>query len=218
VLDSEFEAARDAALQALPTGSVQASQRLRRYAEKEIARLRVVMAQEVSLPAGGRAVRLLCESLTREVRLGEHRLIRIVGLIGNARVMELVQKSLGGTDAEARASALEALETLGDKALAREIIALLEEEPGRSRPEAALSAILENGNRWERALAIRAVRELDLNQLTGRVEALRHDPDPLIAESAMDALKATSEAITMNTLQTVSTLERVLLLRDIPIF
>ena len=38
-LDSEFVAARDAALEALTPGSIQTSQRLRRYAQKEIDRL-----------------------------------------------------------------------------------------------------------------------------------------------------------------------------------
>lgn len=217
-LDSEFEAARDAALDALTPGAVQSSQRLRQYAQQEIDRLRIVRMQEASLPPGNGAVRLLCQSLQHEARQAEGRLIRVVGLIGNTRAMDLVSKSLGGGDAEARAAALEALETLGDKALARDIIALLEEEPKRSAPHAVLSEILGGGNRWERALAIRSVREMQLRQFSERLEELRHDPDPLIAEAAAEALKAWSEAEPMNTLQTVSTLERVLLLRDIPIF
>ncbi len=218
LLDSEFEAARDGALEALLPGAVHSSQRLRHYAQKEIDRLRMVKRQEASLPAGGPAVRLLRESLKREVRLGEGRLVRIVGLIGNTRAMELVQRSLGEGDAESRAAALEALETLGDKVLAHEIITLLEEEPMKCAPESAIEEILENGGRWERALAIWAIRELNLSQLTERLKGLRRAPDPLIAETADEALKASSEVVPMNTLQTVSTLERVLLLREIPIF
>ncbi len=218
VLDSEYEAARDAALEALSPGSVEISQRLRRYAHTEIDRLRVLRGQETSLQAGGRALRLLCESLEREARLGNGRLIKIVGLIGNERAMKLVQKSLGGDHAEARAAALEALETLGDKTLAREIIALLEEEPKRSSPESAIAEILRDGDRWERALAIRAINELNLNHFSERLQDLCQDPDPLIAETAMEALKQSNDGVPMNTLQTVSLLERVLLLREIPIF
>jgi HEAT repeat protein len=218
VLDSEFEAAHDAALDALAPGTVQASQRLRRFAQREIDRLRTMRSQEASLPSGGAAVRLLCESLRHEARHSEDRLIRVVGLIGNGRAMELVGKSLGGGDAEARAAALEALETLGDKTLARDIITLLEEEPKRSAPDAVLSQIVETGSRWERALAIRSIQEMQLRQFSERLDGLQHDPDPLIAEAAVEALKASSEGEPMNTLQTVSTLERVLLLRDIPIF
>ncbi len=217
-LDAEFEGTRDAALNAISPGSLQASQRVRRHAEAEIERLRLIRAQEASLPAGGPAVRLLCESLRHEMRRGEDRLVRIVGLIGNAQAMAQVQKSLGERDPEARAAALETLETLGDKALAHEIILLLEEEPKRSTAEAAVLEILQTGGRWERALAIRSIRELKLNQLSDRLESLRRDPDPLIAETADETLRSSSEDVAMNTLQTLSTLERVLLLREVPIF
>ncbi len=218
VLDSEFEAARDAALDALLPGSVQASERLRRFARQDIARLRTLHDQEASLPTAGKAARLLCESLRNETRRGERRLIHIVGLIGNQRAMKLVQRSLHQPDAEAREAALEALETLGDKALAHEIIALLEEEPRRSDPEPVLVELLRDGNRWQRALAIRAVGELELKDFTAQLIDLSRDPDPLIAETAAVTLNRDSEAEDMNTLQTVTTLERVLLLREIPIF
>ncbi len=218
VLDSEYEAARDAALDALPPGSLQASERLRRLAQAETERLRRLRSDESSLPTGGRAVRLLCESLRRDVREGESRLVKIVGLIGNARAMELVQKSLQGGDGEGRAAALEALETLGDKALAREIISLLEEDPRTLPVDTVLAGILTNGTRWERALAIRAAQELGQRELDPRIAELSRDPDPLIAESAAEALVRQEAVRTMNTLQTVSTLERVLLLREVPIF
>lgn len=218
VLDSEFEAARDAALDALSPRSAQSSESLRRYAYREIERLRTVRVQEGSLPPGGRAVQLLCESLRHEMRKGETRLIKIVGLIGDARAMDLVQKSLSGTDAEVRAAALEALEALGDKLLSRNIITLLEEEPKRTTPRAVIAEILQNGDRWERALAIRSVRELGLNDLAAQLHELSLSPDPLIAETAEEALGKSGEESAMNTLQTISTLERVLLLREIPIF
>ena len=218
VLDSEYEAAREAALDALPPGSLQASERLRRFARTEIERLRTVRSQEVSLPGEGRAVRLLCESLRHSVQQGEQRLVKIVGLMGNARAMQLVQKSLHGTDGEARAAALEALETLGDKTVRGEIITLLEEEPKPLSADAVISSILTNGSRWERALAMRAAQELGLREMDPRLAELSRDPDPFISESAAEALVRLEAVRPMDTLQTISTLERVLLLRDVPIF
>ncbi|HEX8993290.1 MAG TPA: HEAT repeat domain-containing protein [Anaerolineales bacterium] len=221
VLDSESEAVRDAGLDALAPGAVNNSERLRRFAHEELERVRAVRTQEASLPSSGRAVAFLRESLQRQVRLGEDRLVKIVGLIGNARAMHLVQKSLSGSDAEARAAAMEALETLGDKTLARDIITLLEEDPRRSSPEAVLSDILlsqDHGNRWTCALAIQAIQELGLKDFAAQLEELRQNPDPLIAEVAADALGHFEKGEPMNTLQTVSTLQRVLLLREIPIF
>ncbi|MGE5073366.1 MAG: cyclic nucleotide-binding domain-containing protein, partial [Anaerolineae bacterium] len=218
VLDSEFEAARDAALDALSPGSVDASEPLRRYARQEIARLREVRSQVASLAAGGRAVRFLCESLQHEVQRGEARLVKIVGLIGDPRAMQLVQKSLRGADSEVRSAALEALETLGDKALAREIITLLEQEPPRLATDIVISQVMRDGDRWERSLAARAVPELGLKHFEDRLHDLKFNPDPLIAETAAEALVRLEDVRPMDTLQTVSTLERVLLLRDIPIF
>jgi len=43
--------------------------------------------------------------------------------------MELVRKSMNGTNAENRAAAIEALDTIGDKHLAKSIVNLLEEVP-----------------------------------------------------------------------------------------
>ena len=165
-----------------------------------------------------RATGMLCELLRHKIRMGESRLVKIVGLIGNEQAMQMVQKSLRGTDAEARAAALEALETLGDKVLAREVITLLEEEPGRSGADAVLRDLLQGGDRWERAVAIRSAQELGLTDLADQLEALMHNRDPLIAETAAEALVRLDEERSMDTLQTVSTLERVLLLREVPIF
>ncbi len=218
VLNSEYQAAREAALEGLSPGSIQSSQRLRHYAHEEIERVRHLRSQEASLPSAGPAVRLLCESLQHEVRRGEESLVRVVGLIGNARAMDLVQRSLDGGDSEARAAALEALETLGDRTLVHEIVSLLEQEPERADPEMTIAAILEEGDRWKRALAIWSIGESNLRQLFDRIDALRQSPDPLIAETAERVLKQSSEALPMNTLQTISTLERVLFLREIPIF
>ncbi len=218
VLDSEFEAACDAALDALAPGSVGTSERLRRYASKEINRLRAVRGQEASLPPGGRATALLCQSLQQDVRLGESRLVKIVGLIGNARAMDLVQKSMSRTDPEARGAALEALETLGDKALRARSSICWRMSRGVPNRMWRWPRYLSGPDRWRRALAIRVAQELDLKDLSVKLPELLLDPDPLIAETAAEALTRFSEVQPMNTLQTVSTLERVLLLREIPIF
>ena len=218
VLESEFPAAREAALDALTPGSIQQSERLRRFAREEISRLRAVREEEASLPSGGRAVALLCDALRREVRLGETRLVKVVGLIGNPRTMGLVRSSLNDGGAEARAAALEALETLGDKELAREIITVLEDEPKRSSPGTVIASLLQSHDRWQCALAIRSAEELNLTELSARLEALMQDRDPLIAETAAESLVRLNEVPSMDTLQTVSTLERVLLLREVPIF
>jgi hypothetical protein len=82
----------------------------------------------------------------------------------------------------------------------------------------SLRTFLEGGDRWLCALAIRAVQELDLREFISSLAGLESSPDALIRESAVDALVKFGEVKPMDTLQTVSILERVLLLRDVPIF
>jgi CRP/FNR family transcriptional regulator len=218
VLESKDEFARDAALDALSPGDLQASDRLRAYAGDEITHLRLLFAQVASFPSGGRAVTLLRETLQHQVGLGESRLVKIVGLVGNPQAMDLVRKSLHGSDPEARAAALEALETLGDKSLARGILSLLDEEPARMSSSTAIKTFLDGEDRWLCALAVRAVQELDLKEFIPKLDDLKSSPDAFIKETALEALSKFGEEKPMDTLQTVSTLERVLLLRDVPIF
>jgi HEAT repeat protein len=218
VLKHGNDAAREAALDAFSPNDPDALPQLQLYARQEIPRLRELRAQVASLPGEGQAVSLLRVLLQSRLRLGESRLVEILGLIGNPRVMDLVRKSMHGADAEARAAALEALETLGDKTLTREIVTLLEEEPVRITPAEAVGNILKNADRWPRALSICAAGELGLKELISSVAVLKFDPDALIRESAGRALIQLGEVKPMDTLQTVSTLERVLLLREVPIF
>ena len=218
VLDSKDGSARDAALDALSHGDARTSDRMRTYAEQEIKNLRLHFAEVASLPPADRAGALLHEILQRQVERHESRLVKIVGLIGDPRVMDLVSKSLHGTDPEVRAAALEALETLGDKSLSHGILTLLDEEPARMSPSIILERFLDGGDRWLCALSVRAVQELDLKEFIPKLDGLKTHPDALIRESAMEALVRFGEVKPMDTLQTVSTLERVLLLREVPIF
>jgi HEAT repeat protein len=217
-LGSKNELAREAALDALSPGDSETSARLRIFARDEISHLRSLFGQIASLPTIGKVVVLLRETLQKKIDLGESRLVKVVGLIGNERTMDLVRKSLRGSDPEVRAAALEALETLGDKSLARGILSLLEEEPARLIPSKGLEKSLESGDRWLCALAIRVIQELELKEFIPKLVDLNASSDSLICESAREALVKFGEVKLMDTLQIVSTLERVLLLRDVPIF
>lgn len=102
--------------------------------------------------------------------------------------------------------------------MAREIIALLEEQPRHLPPVVALEAILTNGDRWSRALSIRAAQELGLKELQRKLDAMQSDADSLVRETAVEESARSEEEKPVDTLKTVSTLERVLLLREVPIF
>ena len=129
-------------------------------------------------------------------------------------------------DPQARASAIEALETLGDRQLARQIIPLLDDAPP-SNPQpvdAAIRSLLASQDGWLRALAAGAAGELQTREVSEDLRALESDPDPLVREAASVALSQTrperrvKEGEPMETLQTVSTMERILWLREVPLF
>jgi HEAT repeat protein len=208
----------DPALDALAPGNPASLSPLREYASRELLRTRRLRSQSVSLPASGKATMFLSDCLRMQAALSEGRLIKTVGLFGDTHTMELVRKSLRGINVENRAAALEALDTIGDKQLAKSVVSLLEEEPARSDPSDVIAVLLKDEDPWLRILAIRSTSELGLREFIPLLCQLESGPDVLMREAAQGALIQFGEEHSMNTLQTVSILERILLLRDIPIF
>jgi len=208
----------DSTLDALAPGHPESLSPLREYAERELVRARQLRSQAASLPSSGKAVTFLGDCLRVQAALSEGRLIKTVGLFGDAHTMELVRKSLRGTNVENRAAALEALATIGDKQLAKSVVSLLEEDPARSDPSDVIALLLKDEDPWLRTLAIRSASELGLREFIPLLNQLKSGSDVLMREAAIGALVQFGEEQSMSTLQTVSILERILLLREIPIF
>ena len=209
----------DSALDALAPGNAQSLAPLRAYAHGELIQARALRKQLASLPSSsGQTVALLRDRLRAQSSLSEGRLIKTVGLFGDMHTMELVRKSMNGTNIENRAAAIEALDTIGDKKLARSIVSLLEEEPQPSDPSDVIAVLLKSTDLWLRTLAVRSTSELGLREFLPLLHQLKSGPDPLLREAALGALSGFGEEHQMGTLNTVSRLERILLLREIPIF
>ncbi len=208
----------DSALDALTPGHPETFDPLRLYARKEILQASDFKTWEASLPSAGRAVSLLRKNLARHVLRSEARLIKIVGLLSDPETMELVRKNIEDSNPESKSSALEALETLGDKVLSKGIVGLLEGKPFPSEPGNAIDNLLNSPDLWSRALAVRAIPELGLSQFIPKLHELLSDSHPLIRDAARSSLIEFHEELSMETIQTISTLERVLILQEIPIF
>ncbi|MBI5965904.1 MAG: HEAT repeat domain-containing protein [Chloroflexi bacterium] len=208
----------DSALDALAPGKPESLAPLREYAKRETAHARILRNQSASLPSSGRTVDFLRDYLSVQASLCEGRLIKTVGLFGDTRTMELVRKSMSGTNIENRAAALEALDTIGDKQLAKSVVSLLEEDPQPLDPSDVLANLLKSTNPWLRVLAIRSTSELGLREFIPLLHQLKSGSDVLLREAALGALTQFGEEKPMDTLKTVSILERILLLREIPIF
>jgi len=208
----------DSALDALAPGNPESLSPLREYASRELLRARTLRSQSASIPVSGKISKFLCDCLRMQSALCEGRLIKTVGLFGDMHTMELVRKSLRGTNVENRAAALEALDTIGDKQLAKSVVSLLEEEPIRSDPSDVIALLLKDEDPWLRVLAIRSTSELGLREFIPLLHQLKSGSDVFLREAAQGALIQFGEEQPMGTLQTVSIFERILLLREIPIF
>ncbi|NOT04186.1 MAG: cyclic nucleotide-binding domain-containing protein [Anaerolineales bacterium] len=208
----------DSALDALAPGNPESLAPLREYAKRETVRARTLRNQSASLPSTHHATRFLHDCLRRQASLCEGRLIKTVGLFGDTHTMELIRKSMSGTNIENRAAALEALDTIGDKQLAKSVVSLLEEEPQLSDPSDVIAVLLKSTDPWVRILAIHSTSELGLREFIPLLHQLKSGSDSLMREAALGALTQFGEEKLMDTLKTVSILERILLLREIPIF
>jgi HEAT repeat protein len=209
----------DSALDALAPGNPESLAPLRAYASRELVRARTLRKQFASFSSSsGPAVAMLRDRLRVQVSVCEGRLIKTVGLFGNMNTMELVRKSMNGTNIENRAAAIEALDTIGDRKLAGSIVSLLEEEPEASDPSDVVAVLLKNTDPWLRTLAVRSTSELGFQEFLPLLHQLKSGPDALLREAALGALSKFGEEKQMDTLKTVSILERILLLREIPIF
>jgi HEAT repeat protein len=212
------DSAVDSALDALAPGNPESLIPLREYAKRETIRARTLRNQSASIPSTEHTTSFLHDCLRRQASLCEGRLIKTVGLFGDTRTMELIRKSMSGTNIENRAAALEALDTIGDKQLAKNVVTLLEEEPQPFGPSDVIALLLKSADPWLRILAIRSTSELGLHEFIPLLHQLKSGSDPLLREAVLGALTQFGEEKSMDTLKTVSILERILLLREIPIF
>ncbi|HET9587723.1 MAG TPA: HEAT repeat domain-containing protein [Anaerolineales bacterium] len=225
MLEKNDERTLDAALDALPPGDREIRQTLREYMQRELSNLRYLRGLRDSLPQAGRATLLLRETLKERESGSEERLIKAIGLLGDSHALDLIRKSLNTGDSIKRAAALEALETLGDRQLVQEVLPILDRgDLLKSRTDmttnttGAVEALLSDEDYWLRALAARSVSELKLSEFLPALRKLLSDPIPFVKQAAYDALASMDGDAKMKTLKTLSTLERVLLLREVPMF
>lgn len=225
ILDEMEQKSLDAALSAISSGDPEALATLRNYVHREVSNLQHLQTLFGSLAGGGRATKLLAETLRHREALGEERLVKAVGLFGNMRAMQIVRQSLNAGDGHARAAALEALEALGDPTITKQVLPILDNsglfnaDAGRKLdvPE-LIGGLLKTDDYWLRAFAARAAAELDLTGCVPVLRRFRSDVVPLVREAVDEALAEMDGGEKMQTLRTLSTLDRILLMREIPMF
>jgi len=225
------ELSASTALNSIPPGDAEILVPLRSYIQREVANIRYLRMLADGLPHKGRTTILLINTLKHRESLNEERLIKAVSLFGNPRAMDLVRKSLNAGDASTRAAALEAFETLGDKRITNEVLPILDrggvfkagEEQHMTLVE-VVKALLVHDDHWFRALAVYVVSEQKLLEFKSKARDLMADTIPMVKDAArnsvanMDGRIVMKKIVNPKTLKTLSTLDRILLLREVPMF
>jgi HEAT repeat protein len=157
--------------------------------------------------------------LARLLRLRQERLQRwaLMALDAPAMppAMAVVRRGIRSARPETRDQALEALDSIADRALARDLIALLEDDaPADSAdPRSTLRVLAEDFDEWIRALALR-----------GLAEDLAADLAQLQRAAASDASALVRAAVSrwepkhMQETRTLDAVDRVLALQRVPMF
>lgn len=215
--------AQDAALAALVPNGLEQTAVLRAYAERQMEALADTRRLAKAIPRSGPGTKLLYEALEAQSRSYEQHVVKVFGLLGNSEKMELVGKSLKTPDAQMHAAAVEALETLGDRQLAKKVVPLLDNVPveqsavpDTTTKGATIRQLLASNDSWMCALAACVAGELAMHEALPQLHALTKHPHPLIQAAVEDALHLLGARGTMKTLQTISLMERILLLHQVP--
>jgi HEAT repeat protein len=225
ILEEMHQKSLDAALDAIPPGNPEFLDDLRGYIQREVSNTWYLRTLANSFEADGQVVSLLVATLRHRESLSEERLIKAVGLFGNRRALEIVRKSLNAGNTSTRAAALEALETLGDPVITKEVLPILDrggvfttDNEQKMDISVVISDLLESDDYWLRAISARVVPELGLSDYIPVLQKMESDIVPLVKHAARDALARMDNGAKMKTLRTLSTLERILLMREIPMF
>jgi len=179
--------------------------------------LPVAGAMPEGAPVAGERAKLFSESLLAKARERALYALSAVSLFTDRRSVTLSIENLQSQDRSQRAYALEALEALGEPQLIRPLIQIWESGGGESpAPKGLWTEALQDPDDWLRACAAFYAGECREVQLIPLLEQLaQSDPNELVRSTARWALKG---EYPVDTLQTISTMERVLFLRRVKLF
>jgi HEAT repeat protein len=206
----------DAALRALAGAGIEL-EGLRSWVAAEIARARYLRRHATTLAAGASGP--THQYLVRLLRSRQQRLQRwaLLALDSPAfrGAMPVVRRGIWSSDPETRAQALEALDSIADRSLAHDLLALLEDDErvDRRDPRSTLQELAQDLDVWIRALALRSLAEdlsADLGELHRLAEA---DPFDLVRTAV-----SRWGMPPMDEVRTLDTVERVVALQQVPMF
>ncbi len=165
---------------------------------------------------------LLVESLRDKAQRHGLNALRALGLLGDHDSLSVVVENLKSRDPNQRANALETLESVREAQLIRPLLKLWEAAEAKlpladGHLSAKLLEVLNEQDSWMRACAALAASKAPglLATVTGLAQS---DPDPVVRDAAGRATSILNESPTMDTLPTLSLMERILFFRRVPLF
>jgi HEAT repeat protein len=212
--DRDREPAALDALNALPGLDVR---RLAPYARDRARSAARVAGWARALAGRGEATALLVAALEERARANGAAALRALAP-GSPDALRVVLDNLWSADADQRANAVEMLDAAATPDVARLLLGALEAVDERTAdPGVALSECLADADPWLRASAAVAAAEAPererLAPLLKRVAG--SDPEPFVRDAAAAALGGPRN---VETLATLSVMDRVVVLRRVPLF
>ncbi|CAN5729172.1 hypothetical protein BH23CHL8_BH23CHL8_04380 [soil metagenome] len=225
VLEQGSDEAQEAALIAIAGHAAEKRDALVAWSARQVSRATDLRRHAAALRASEDtpSASFLAQVLKRRETAIEARLLTALAILGAPEASGLIRRCLHSVDPEVRAQAIEALDALGDARLARGVVRLLDSErlddsSGARDASAALAAtreLLDDPDRWVRALALRTLSEGLRDEQRSIGERVRLDADPIVR----DSVEIEEGTRPMNErLQLVSDIDRMLVLRGVPIF
>jgi len=199
----------------------QAAEAIRAYAHAQVPKaLRYHdFARQINLNGADDRLHLLVESLRDKARRHGLNALRAIGLLGDRASIAVALENLSSRDPAQRANALETLEAAGERwrAVVRPLLPLWETSEITTAPvNGWLLLLLQDTDAWLRACAALVARDSTDSQVHSTLAHLaRTDPDLVVRETAALSLNGGSK---METLPTLSLMERILFLRRVPLF
>jgi hypothetical protein len=215
-------ASENGALQALTHMPVsRAENQLRQYAEKRISSaLRYNdIWRSVEAHTNEGPLQLLADSLRDRARRDSLNALKAFSLLNDRETISVAMENLQGRESTQRANALESLETVQDASQIRPLLEIWEPiESGQTngKLDQILITLLEHEtDAWLRACATFALSPDLISNADGLFSRIAEtDADPFVREIAAHKLIIGE---TMDTITTLSIMERILLLRSVPL-
>ena len=209
------------ALEHLPAR--QAAPKIRTYASQRVIQAlhyhdlaRGVEAQLADGRQDDDRASLLTTSLRGKAQRHGLNALRAIGLVGDQAALSVAIENLKSHDPAQRANALETLESLRERDIVRPLIRLWEAAESAPATLDGLLLVMQDPDAWLRACAaLVAGGVADLPIRAALAQLAQTDEDEVVREAANSALKGSSA---MNTLATLSLMERILFLRRVPLF